>query len=158
MTPADLKKFAVPLGLVTGGITILAFLYSKAGAVDTSQGVPPGTDVSSGAIPAQQPGMPVYPNAQQSTPGASINIGGSPLYLTYNTPPPPIDPAIPVGDSEAAGCGCECGQGTLTAQLALPQANMDGAVQNLVSVFSPAAKLPTPAPAPKVLPHFQEVG
>lgn len=103
-------------------------------------------------IAPQQGAQPTYPNAGVN-PTAGINIGGSPLNITYNVPPastfaPPVFTA-PVltspgveGMAQPAGGGgcCDCGEDSpnvnwLSQKISIQPFQIQNALDNLGSVF-----------------------
>jgi hypothetical protein len=158
------KADLVPLGLITGGILILIYIFSKyyqAKSVDATN----PSDLTN-AIPPLQDSAQTYPNAGIVPAGASISIGGSPLYLDYNTP----NPFPPTAETGANGAGCDsgCGCGTgFSTQITIPQGSLDSQLKNIKSLFAsqkPVASVPASSvPAPSARPArstvtFSEAG
>lgn len=131
----DYKKLEkyVPLALVVGGIGILVYLIQQQDFVPAQN---PDGSPNPDAVPTAQSLAPTYPNAGIIPPG-TVELGGSPLYLTYNTPNPPDDPVV-VGGNGNDGATCECGQGTLALQQTVSPSGLAAEIANIQSLFNNA--------------------
>lgn len=122
------KRFVIP-GLIVVAALVWLYFHGKQPTLgtDTSEGHQPSD------VPASNDSGQQYPSAGSVVPGidpAPIEVGGSPLYLTYNTPPPYEGNAGLTGSN---GCACEtgCGDGPLVNQVKIPQGFFDSAASNL---------------------------
>lgn len=130
------KEHAISGLLVLAGLALLIYHYKKAKTDNSIDSAIPSaaaqpTDVSSGF---QQ-----YPSAGSASPDShDISVGGSPLYITYNTPNTPLAGEGEEGLGQCADCGC--GQGAdgaaLVTQLNPSGASLQLAADNLSSVFA----------------------
>lgn len=134
------KEKLVPLGIIAAAIAFLVYYFrsNSAAVVSTDEtgestiaGVPSGVQSE------------VYPNAGVNPAGAApIEIGGSPLYLTYNeTSPYEYGAGVGVGELPGCSCGDSCGGGasSLTPGLKVPQSLLDAAESQLAGFSQKAA-------------------
>lgn len=128
------KEHAISGLLVLAGIALLVYHYRQGRAVIDVSGTtsnPAPTDVASGF---QQ-----YPTAGTSSPDShDIAVGGSPLYITYNSPNTPLAGEGEEGLGQCSDCGCGTGaDGAALVTTLNPSAeSLQSAASNLSSVFA----------------------
>lgn len=132
--------YAVLALLGVGAIALIVYLMSQNNAAPAAAA--PVADNSSAA--------PSYPNAQPIQLG-NIDIGGSPLSITYNQAP--VLPTVQLGpdESDLQGCECETGQnncaeaGQMVTKQTVPQPVMQRATTDFNAFMAkpaPAAQRP----------------
>lgn len=96
------KHIALGALAAIGIIVIWHFSRSGNAVAEVSPQVPD----ANGQLDQATPNFQTYPSAPESANPANIDIGGSPIYLTYNTP-------VDGSTHSAEGCGgdCACGGG-----------------------------------------------
>jgi hypothetical protein len=96
------KHIALGALAAIGIIVIWHFTRKGNGVSEVSPQVPDAV----GQLDQVTPAFQTYPSAPESANPANIEVGGSPIYLNYNTP-------VDGGTHSAEGCGgdCACGGG-----------------------------------------------
>lgn len=127
----DHHKISIIVGAGAVGLLIYLLLH-KSTAVAS-----PGSMVPDEAVSLP----PVYPQNPLPPVTDGINIGGSPVNLTYNYANPL--PTMAIGDNTGGECGCDAYCDTAGQKMTVqtvPQNVLDAAVANLNSYTSKIAK------------------
>ena len=137
------KQNLIAGGLLVGGIVLVYFVTRNSNVIPPATSDTNPEDLST-QIPAQQSAAQNYPNAGIN-PSAGIEIGGSPLYLDYNTPADEA-PAITIGpapsilNGQSGACGCDDApcqpSNALVTKVQIPFTTFNAQADNLASLFA----------------------